>query len=162
VVVCSNYKEQIMPTVLIVDDKDINRKVLVTIFRFFGRNSGVTIHEADSGKQAVDKALKLNPDLILMDINMESPYAGLDATKSIKSSLPETVVWAVTAQAMKGYDGEEGDEQKCINAGCDRFISKPYDQRELIYGIAQVLNIDVPENKKRLLDRDRDLGIDEY
>ena len=52
---------------------------------------------ANSGKQAYEYALALKPDVILMDIQMETEVAGITATKKIKSVLPETKVIMLTS-----------------------------------------------------------------
>jgi CheY-like chemotaxis protein len=134
-----------MPTVLIVDDKEKNRDVLVDFFRFFGRKSGIEIMQASSGEEAVNIATNSQFDLILMDINMETPYAGLDATRSIKTKFPDSKIFAITAQSMKAYDEEQSDEQKCLDAGCDMFISKPFSQKDLLIKVAESLSLTIPD-----------------
>ena len=142
-----------MAKILIVDDKKENREVLFDFFRFFGRKSPIEIEEADSGKQAVEKALSDKPDLVLMDVNMETTYAGLDATKEIKAKYGEDIkIWAVTSQAMKGYENEESDESKCLAAGCDKYISKPFDQKKLLFDISSQFNIPIPDRVKQIFE----------
>jgi CheY-like chemotaxis protein len=143
-----------MPRVLIVDDKVENREVLVDFFRFFGRRSSIELEQAASGKEAVEKAVANKPDLVLMDINMETPYAGLDATSAIKAEYANSSiqVWAVTSQAMKGYSGEDSDEEKCLKAGCDKFVSKPYDQKELLFAISELLDVVIPDNVRQIFE----------
>jgi len=142
-----------MAKILIVDDKKENREVLFDFFRFVGRKSPIEIEEADSGKQAVEKALSDKPDLVLMDVNMETTYAGLDATKEIKAKYGEDIkIWAVTSQAMKGYENEESDESKCLAAGCDKYISKPFDQKKLLFDISSQFNIPIPDRVKQIFE----------
>lgn len=142
-----------MAKILIVDDKKENREVLFDFFRFFGRKSPIEIEEADSGKQAIEKALSDKPDLVLMDVNMETTYAGLDATKEIKAKYGEDIkIWAVTSQAMKGYENEESDESKCLAAGCDKYISKPFDQKKLLFDISNQFNIPIPDRVKQIFE----------
>lgn len=141
-----------MPKILIVDDKKENRDVLKDFFRFFGRRSPIELFEADSGKDAVREALSIKPDLVLMDLNMETPYAGLEATKEIKNNLPDEniLIWAVTSQAMRGYENEDSDEEKCLKSGVDKYISKPFDQKELLFEVSKVLNLPIPDRVKKI------------
>lgn len=144
-----------MPKILIVDDNAGNRDVLKNFFRLFDVDAGIEIFEALSGEEAVKKVEELKPDLVLMDIKMETDLAGLEATRKIRMNpaTEKTVVWAITSQAMEAYDSEKSDRAKCIEAGCDDYISKPFDHVKLIKDISKLLNVPIPE---RILNR---LGI---
>ncbi len=139
-----------MPKVLVVDDKEENRYVLKNFFKLFGINSGIDIIEAASGDEAVARAKEVNPDLIIMDVKMETDYAGLDATRAIRSSdvISCTPIWALTSQAMESHDDEESDREKCIKAGCNEYIPKPFDQVELIQKVSRLLGIEIPTKTK--------------
>jgi CheY-like chemotaxis protein len=141
-----------MPKVLIVDDKEENRKVLKNFFRLFGTSSksGIQLFEASSGKEAVNMAGNDVFDLIFMDINMETPEAGLDATKLIRE-IPEsnnTLIWAITAQAMESHGSVEGDREKCLKAGCNDHIPKPFDSIDLLKKTSEALKVDIPAKTK--------------
>lgn len=139
-----------MPKVLIVDDKEENRYVLKKFFKLFGMNSGIEILEAQTGKEAIEIVKEHKPDLVLMDIKMETDYAGLDATRIIRtdSDIGNTQIWAITSQAMEAHDGEISDKDKCLNAGCDHYITKPFDQVELLLNISEQLKIEIPPKTK--------------
>ncbi|MCK4906546.1 MAG: response regulator [Spirochaetes bacterium] len=139
-----------MTKILIVDDKEENRYVLVNFFKLFGVRSGIEIIQAKSGLEAVEKTKLEKPDLVLMDINMETPDAGLEAAKKIRriEKIKDTKIWAVTAQAMEAYDDEMSDMEKCISAGCNKYISKPIDTVDLIKKVSEELNIEIPEKTK--------------
>jgi CheY-like chemotaxis protein len=143
-----------MVKVLIVDDKIENRDVLRGFFRLFGRKAPIEILEASTGREAVEMALEEKPDLVFMDINMETKHAGLEATTEIKSKTAdgEIQIWAITSQAMKERNGESSDERKCLEAGCDRFFSKPFDQKELLYEVAGNFNLQIPERMKSIME----------
>ena len=73
--------------------------------------------------------------MILMDIQMPN-MNGYEATKAIREKGIETPIVALTANAMKG------DEKKCTDAGCDDYLSKPLDRRELIAKIHKYLGLE--------------------
>jgi CheY-like chemotaxis protein len=140
-----------MPKVLIVDDNEENREVLRYFFRLFDVDSGIVILEAFNGEDAVKMVEKQKPELVLMDIKMETDYAGLTATRKIRENplTSKTVIWALTSQAMEAYDNEMSDRAKCLEAGCDDYISKPFDQLKLLQDISKLLNIPIPERIKK-------------
>jgi two-component system, chemotaxis family, chemotaxis protein CheY len=71
-------------TVLIVDDNAFVRRALGKLLT---RELGVEVREAQNGKEAIDKAGELQPDLIVLDISMPL-MNGLEAARAIKSLLP--------------------------------------------------------------------------
>lgn len=104
---------------------------------------GATVHIVGNGKLAVDEALKYNYDLIYMDMQMPI-MDGVQAVSLLrKKNYPGAIV-ALTANAMKE------DQEKCLNAGCDDFISKPIN-RNLLYSItARYLQSDSQPDKNLL------------
>lgn len=139
--------------VLIVDDKEDNRIILKNFFNFFGRDSGIDLYYADNSKDAYDIIKKEKPDLVLLDIFMETRTSGLEVARKVRKELSneKIALWALTAQAMAGTEGEESDEQKCLNAGCDKYFSKPFDQRALLIEVSELLGVSIPERiKKRM------------
>lgn len=82
--------------------------------------------KAIDGEEALDMAFREHPDLIIMDMQLPK-MSGLDVTRRLRQ-MPEfknTAIIALTAYAMKG------DKEKFIEAGCDGYISKPVNTREL-------------------------------
>ena len=108
--------------VLIVEDDVRNMK----LFRDLLQHHGFAILEATNGKEGVKLALEKSPDLILMDIQMPV-MDGLEATRIIKadSRTKGIPIVALTSYAMKG------DRERVLKVGCDEYISKPVDIREL-------------------------------
>jgi len=89
---------------------------------------------AGDGKQAVDIATAQLPDLILMDI-MLPVMDGLDATRQIREN-PETSsipILAVTAMASLK------DKEKCLQSGCDDYLSKPFTLAQLCFRIERLM-----------------------
>lgn len=109
--------------VLIVDDQEKNRKLLKVLLQ----KSGYETIEAENGKEGIELALNIKPDLILMDIKMPV-MDGITATKMLKSdnTTSKIPVIIVTSSAMKG------DEEHIMSeTRCDYYITKPVDIKEL-------------------------------
>ena len=120
--------------VLLVDDNEFNRIVATDTIHSFV--DGLLIDEAGDGKEAVDMHQAGNYDLIIMDVQMPV-MDGYEATRRIRTDLPHpmnnTPVLAMTANVMK----EEVD--KCMEAGMNAFITKPFIPEELISRISELL-----------------------
>lgn len=94
------------------------------------------IEIVENGKLALEKIAENDYDLVLMDVNMPE-MGGLEAATLIRKQLDppknNIPIIAMTAGALKG------DKEKCINAGMNDYISKPFDQDELYLKIANYL-----------------------
>lgn len=87
---------------------------------------GYILLTATDGGEALDIALKERPDLIMMDIQLPK-VSGLTVTRKLREN-PECrhiPIIAITASAMKG------DRERIIEAGCDAYLSKPINTRQL-------------------------------
>ena len=117
-------------TILIVEDEPRNMKLLHDLLQRFGYE----IIEASDGEQGVKIAGEKIPDLILMDIMMPK-MDGLEATRIIKADekTKHIPIIALTSYAMKG------DREKTIEAGCDGYIAKPIDIKEVLKAIEHFL-----------------------
>ncbi len=138
-----------MAKVLIVDDREQNLFVLRNFFRLFFKTVNIEIIEAKDSVTAIQLIKEQKPDMVLLDIRLETDDAGLRVAGEIKSD-PEynkTVIWAITAQAMNSSSSELSDREKCLQAGCDDYITKPFDQIELVNKIATQLKIELTNNK---------------
>jgi PAS domain S-box-containing protein len=103
-------------TALVADDNTVNRRVLASLLA----SAGVRVITASSGHEAVDLAVRLQPDVVLMDRRM-SDLDGFEATRRIHASgaSARMPVIAVSASAF-------GDVREAArNAGCLDFIPKP-------------------------------------
>ncbi len=125
------------PYVLLVEDDAANRGLASRILTTCGYTHGIAI----DGQDALDKAAKRKPDLILMDLSMPG-MDGWEATRRLRAN-PENAsirILALTAHAMRG------DREKAIEAGCDDVLTKPYRPSELIEAIRRVLGGVAPED----------------
>ena len=108
--------------VLVVDDNDMNRLVATTILD----NYGMIIFEAANGQEAVDFIRDQTVDIVLMDIQMPV-MSGLEASilirREINTGLP---IIALTANAIRG------ENDKCLAAGMNDYLSKPFEEGTLI------------------------------
>ncbi|GAC1465834.1 MAG: hypothetical protein PVSMB11_01200 [Desulfuromonadaceae bacterium] len=118
---------------LLVDDSLENRELMRLLLHPFR----MEMHEAGNGQEALDLFTAHNYDLILMDIQMPV-MDGHTATRMIRrheerSGSRRTTIIALTAHAY------ESDIQKCLEAGCDDHIAKPFKKRTLLDCLARHL-----------------------
>jgi PAS domain S-box-containing protein len=136
------YFVQNPPSILIVDDNQINRQVAGEILKKFG----CRVSLADSGEKAIDIVQKKNFDIIFMDIQMPE-MDGVTATRKIKSLNKPSLgpIIAMTAYSMRE------DQQKFVNAGLDDYIAKPITANSLINKIKDWY---FPENQKNTFNKE--------
>ncbi len=105
--------------ILLVEDNLINQKIVILSLKKKVKNIDI----ANNGKEALDMFGSSKYDLILMDIQMPI-MNGIVATKKIRevesSTNTHTPIIAITAYALLG------DKEKCLAAGMDDYISKPF------------------------------------
>ncbi len=129
--------------ILIVDDKPINRQLLIKLLSPLG----FELQEANNGQEAVDIWEKWEPHLIWMDIRMPV-MDGYTASKIIKSHLKgqATAIIALTASIL------EEEKAVVMSAGCDDFVRKPFREEEIFQamnkhiGVKYVYEELIPEN----------------
>ena len=107
--------------ILIVEDDPYNMKLFRDILQY----EGYETLEATDGEQAVFMAKSCRPDLILMDMQMPV-LDGYQAARKLRDLGDTLPIIALTAHAMSG------DREKCINAGCSDYATKPIDRKKLI------------------------------
>src|SRR5690606_2481016 len=94
---------------------------------------GCQVTTADDGLEAVEKALANCFDLILMDIQMPR-MDGYQAVSVLRQQLCQVPILALTAHALPE------DRQRCLSAGFDDHIMKPFETNQLYYTIAKHLS----------------------
>ncbi|HEY3782946.1 MAG TPA: response regulator [Fimbriimonadaceae bacterium] len=118
------------PIILVVDDNPTNLKLVIDVLEF----EGYDLLKAEDAEVAQEVIRTNNIDLILMDIALPG-MDGLALTRKLKAD-PHTkdiTIVALTAFAMKG------DEDKARDAGCDGYITKPIDIKNLNIQVQQHL-----------------------
>lgn len=112
-----------MSKILLVEDNELNRDMLSR--RLKRRDYDVEM--AVDGQEGVDLTRSLMPDLVLMDMSLPI-IDGWTATGILKSDATtrHIPIIALTAHAM------EGERQKCLDAGCDDFDTKPIEFKRLL------------------------------
>lgn len=108
--------------ILVVDDNTLNRKLVTIILE----NYGVTVDEANNGKVAIKKITDKKYDLVLMDIEMPV-MDGVGCTYIVRNRLKSNVpIIALTAFAFAE------DREKFLIAGMNDYVSKPFQENDLI------------------------------
>ncbi len=106
---------------LIADDDNEIRELL----EFDLSHSGYEVDSAKDGEEALQKALKGNYDLILLDVMMPK-MNGFDVCKNIRSARPEIPILMLTAK------GTITDKTQGFDSGADDYIVKPFDIQEVL------------------------------
>jgi two-component system, cell cycle response regulator DivK len=105
-----------MKRVLVVDDKATSRELIRTVLE----NTGYAVTEAGDGAEAVRLARQIEPDLILLDLQMPA-LDGFGALHQLRADprFADLPIVALTASAM------QGDREKALAAGFTGYITKP-------------------------------------
>jgi CheY-like chemotaxis protein/HPt (histidine-containing phosphotransfer) domain-containing protein len=113
--------------VLLVEDNVMNRLVANTVLKQYG----VIISEAHNGEEAVNAMRQSSFDIVLMDVQMPV-MDGLTATRFIRKEVNQDIpIIALTANAIKG------ESDRCIEAGMNDFVSKPFEEEDLVYAMTK-------------------------
>jgi PAS domain S-box-containing protein len=133
-------------TFLIVEDDIHSMNYLTELLK----KTRVAILQASSGDQAVELCKTHHPDMVIMDIQMPC-MDGIEATQMIKQMDARLPVIAQTAFAMAG------DKERITQAGCDDYLTKPIDSKQLLPRINDLLkNYQAKASSVPLLDINRD------
>lgn len=112
--------------ILLAEDGLDNQRLIA----FHLTRAGANVEIANNGLIALEKALTASRsgvayDIVLMDIEMPE-LDGLSATRALRESRYEGLIVALTAHAMAG------DRDRCLEAGCNDYLTKPIDKQRLI------------------------------
>jgi PAS domain S-box-containing protein len=124
-------------SVLIVEDNDINRKVIKSILQ----KAGFIVDEARNGLEAINRVKNSVPSLVLMDIHMPM-MDGIETTKIIKNQFPNLPIISLTA------DITDEVKAKCHQIGILYYLTKPIHHQKLISAIKKALQ---PKNNNVII-----------
>jgi CheY-like chemotaxis protein len=136
------------PTILLVEDNPVNREVAAGMLQ----SLGCAAVSVENGRLAIEATDTAAYDAVLMDCQMPV-MDGLTATADIRrreqrSGAARVPIIALTANAM------EGDRERCLAAGMDDFLSKPFTQQQLATLLRRWLALrTLPEPERRDLSR---------
>lgn len=125
--------------ILVVEDNKINQIAIIEILKM----GQYAVQLAENGAEAISAYIRLNPDLILMDVSMPI-MNGLDAAKEIRRLEQDlqnhTPIIAVTAHVS------EQDRAQCLQHGMDDYLPKPINPLELLKIVGSWMDSSKKEN----------------
>jgi len=116
-------------SILIVEDD----KFIAYIIEGFLKKTNAKLFMASTGEMAVEIALNVKPDIILMDIKLPG-MSGIAASKKIKETLTNTIIIAQTAFVT------DADKELAFESGCNDFLAKPILQEKLITVLSKYID----------------------
>ena len=116
--------------ILVVDDDQIMRKIVDKCLK----GEGYEVIEAVNGKEAVEKAFKEKPDLIITDLMMPV-MNGFEEVKILRSTMETAVIPIIMLTAQE----DKESELSAINAGADDYIKKPFDRDKFLARVGMLL-----------------------
>ncbi len=117
-------------SVLVVDDHTLFRKGLVNLLEDRGLK---VVGEATDGRAGIEEALRLVPDVVLMDVNMPG-CNGIEATRAVRERLPDAKILMLTVS------DEDDNLFNAVKAGARGYLLKNVDPDELVGAIERVMN----------------------
>ncbi|MSR62314.1 MAG: response regulator [Planctomycetes bacterium] len=125
--------------VLLAEDVAVNRRLISTILL----RAGIHVEEAENGRIALEKTLAARDagqpfDIVFMDMQMPE-MDGYEATRQLRQAGYLRPIIALTSHSMSN------ERQRCLEAGCDEFMTKPIDRLVLVQVLSRFLSSDEPE-----------------
>jgi two-component system cell cycle response regulator DivK len=116
--------------ILVVEDNELNLKLFCDLLRVHGFEA----EPVRDGREAIERALAFEPDLVVMDIQMPH-ISGLELMEQFKAdaALAKVPILAVTAYAARG------DEERIRDAGAKGYVSKPISVVRFVEAIRALL-----------------------
>jgi len=119
--------------ILVVDDREENRSVLRSLLEPIG----FEVFEAETGRSGLEKALEIQPDLLITDLAMPE-MDGDEMLQHIRKSAELKEIKAIMSSASVF----EQDRQHCFDAGADAFLPKPVEVDQLFNLLQQLLQLE--------------------
>lgn len=129
-----------MKKILVVDDEALSCAMIREIIEERFLQVGV-VAEAGNGRKAVEKALQIRPDVVLMDIEMPI-MNGVEAAKKIREQIPDCEIVFLTAYAEFEY------ARQAMRIGAAEFLLKPVDEEELVAVLQRLLSLELPDREE--------------
>lgn len=119
-------------TIMIIDDEELNVELLVDLLE----DAGYLTIAANNGEQALQKFVAAKPDLILLDVMMPvlDGYATAKQLRQLETENSQTPILFLSAKAS------QEDQLKGYEAGGDDYITKPFDNDELLVKVKATLS----------------------
>lgn len=132
-------------SVLIVEDNDDNRVIYGTLLRAHG----FVVHEVAAGEAALEVAIAVRPDVILMDIGLPR-MDGVEVTRVLKANVrtARIPVLALTAHALRA------ERERATSAGVDEYLVKPIGSELLVRAVERALASRTPPTEPHRPDGD--------
>ncbi|WP_231729347.1 response regulator, partial [Sphingopyxis sp. H081] len=119
-------------TILVVEDNELNLRLFCDLLNAHGYSA----HPVRDGRDALERAREVSPDLIIMDIQLPH-VSGLELIEQMKADL---TLRAVPIMAVTAYAGK-GDEEQIKAAGAEAYVSKPISVIKFIESVGATLLI---------------------
>ena len=118
-----------MASVIIVDDSEVNRKLLKNILESGGYE---VVGDASNGKEGYDVFVEKMPDIVTLDVSMPE-MNGIEALKLMKKHNPAAKVIILSASTEKDMRDEAAAH------GADEFVTKPYQKADILDAIGRCI-----------------------
>jgi DNA-binding response OmpR family regulator len=129
------------PLVLVVDDNEAKRYTVTHLLK----KVGYIVEEADTGLKGLQCAMRLKPDLVILDINLPD-IDGFDVCRRIRQQpeIASVIVLQLSAEHVLSSDRVQG-----LDEGADAYISQPVENEELLATIKALLRMRMAEKRRR-------------
>lgn len=119
--------------ILVVDDEELTRRMLSAFLKL----NGLNCIEAEDGLEALEKAVKFNPDAVILDVMMPQ-MDGITVCKKLRAN-PATVNIPIIILSGQSHINAEGEG---LEAGANAYMRKPMDPKEMLRLLTDLMDRD--------------------
>ncbi len=119
-----------LPKLLVIDDDAHLRESLAEVLEL----DGFECHQAGTAQSGIDTAVKVNPDVVIMDIQLPDS-SGFQICQELRKRSKTTILIMMTGRFLSAEEKKQGFE-----LGADEYMTKPFDLAELSVRIKQLLS----------------------